>query len=440
MRRVVLQLSRADSPRRTFRISLMATSPGNYPDLRRAWRFLRALMREYHQSGGHDSAASLTYTTLFAVVPVMTVAFAILKFSPQLAGVSDRIEALVFENFVPATGAQVQQYLKAFSAQASSLTAIGVGFLFVTALLMLLAVERVFNRIWRVHRPRRLMSSLLVYWALLTLGPLLLGSGIAASSYLMSMSLVTDTVGRMGGMGQILMFVPFLMSAVFFSIAYIAVPNCNVPIREGIIGGVVAALLLELARQSFAYFMMRFSGYQLVYGAFAAVPLFLLWIYISWVITLFGVVLVYVLANWDDEDVRAATPFPALLKVLGLFRLRQHAGMAVSDREARHVALHAGIDNWHDLRERLLAQGLIERSDSGLLLASDLHKLRMSDLARLVPWDLLDTAVNTRGEPDAFAQEVADTLCNAVRAFDAALDEPVAVVLDRLPPDVLGVR
>jgi len=418
----------------------MATLPRKRPDLHRAWRFLRALLREYNDSGGHDSAASLTYTTLFAVVPVMTVAFAILKFSPQLAGVSDRIEALVFENFVPATGAQVQQYLSSFAAQASSLTAVGVLFLFVTALLTLLTIERVFNRIWRVHRPRRLLSSLLVYWALLTLGPLLLGTGIAVSSYLLSMEMVSETFGAFSILDELLGVLPFFTTAVFFSIAYIAVPNCNVPLREGIIGGIVAALLLEIARRSFGAFVASFSGYQLVYGAFAAVPLFLLWIYISWVITLFGVVLVYVLANWEDEDVQAATAFPAVIKVFGLFRLRQQQGVPVTDREARHVALHAGIENWHELREKLLAQRLIERTDAGLLLACDLHRLRLRDLARLLPWDLLDAAPDSGREPDEFAQSIADALRNATLAFDDALDEPVADAIDRLPEGVLGLR
>lgn len=416
----------------------MSTTPATASGLRRAWRFARTLYVEYRDSGANDSAASLTYTTLFALVPMLTVAFAILKLMPQLGGVSDRIEALVFENFVPATGAQVKQYLMSFSAQASSLTAIGIAFLFVTAILMLMTIERAINRIWRVHRPRRLASSLLVYWALLTLGPLLLGGGIAVSSYLFSMHLVEETVGRLGLLELFLPMLPFFLSATFFSIAYVAVPNCNVPIREGIVGGVVAALLLEVARQGFAFFVTRFSGYQLVYGAFAAVPLFLLWIYISWVITLFGVVLVYVLSTWDDEEVQQSNAFPALLKMLGLFRLRQQQGVPVTEKDARHVALHAGLENWHELRERLLALHLIERTDSGLMLACDLHQLRLSDLVRLLTWPQIDAVPEGGHEPDEFAQGVVETLRDAVIAFDAALDEPVAEVLDRLPADIIA--
>lgn len=403
------------------------------PDFRRGWRFLRSLVREYLDTGCDDSAASLTYTTLFAVVPVMTVAFAILKLTPQLAGVGDHVEALIFQNFVPATGEQVRHYLLEFSTQASNLTTIGILFLLVTSGMMLVTVERAFNRIWRVHRSRRFLSSLLVYWALLTLGPLLLGAGLAASSYLFSSQAMTTAVGHAAVLKPLLAVLPFVLGTIFFSIVYIAVPNCHVPVREGVIGGVVAALLMELARHAFTFFVTRFTSYELVYGAFAAVPLFLLWVYISWMITLFGVVLVYSLANWDDAEVQEATTFPALIKVLALFRARQHEGRSVSDREARHVARLSGIDNWHELRERLLAAGFIERAETGaLLLACDLHKVRLADIARVLSWDVVDRLPDSGREPDAFAQAIADHLREAVAAFDTRLDEPVAVALDRL--------
>lgn len=394
---------------------------------------MRALVREYLDTGCDDSAASLTYTTLFAVVPMLTVAFAILKLMPQLAGVGDRIENIIFENFVPATGEQIRYYLVEFSAQASRLTTLGILFLLVTSGMMLVTVERAFNRIWRVHRRRRLLSSLLVYWALLTLGPLLLGSGLAVSSYVLSTQTVSAALGHFSLLKQAVVFLPFVLGAMFFSIAYIAIPNCHVPVREGVMGGVVASLLLEIARHVFTFFVTGFSSYELVYGAFAAVPLFLLWIYISWMITLFGVVLVYLLVNRDDEEVQKATAFPALLKVLALFRARQQQGGGVTDREARHLAHHSGIDNWHELRERLFASRIIERAETGvLLLACDLYRTRLADLARVLSWDVVDRLPDSGREPDAFAQAVADRLHAAVAAFDACLDEPVAVALERL--------
>lgn len=396
----------------------------------RGWRFLKNLVREYRDTGCGDSAAALTYTTLFAIVPLMTVAFAILKLAPQLSDVGSRIEGLIFENFMPSTGAQVQQYLSGFAAQASSLTGIGVAVLLLTSVMMLVTVEQAFNRVWRVHRSRRLVSSLLVYWALLTLGPLLLGSGLALSTWLAATDAFHDTVGRINLWSELLAVLPFVLGAVFFSLLYIAVPNCHVPAREGVIGGITASALLEGGRHLFTFFVSGFSSYELVYGAFAAVPLFLLWLYISWAITLFGLVLVYALVNRDDDDVHPGAAFPALLKVLALFRQYQREGLAVPDRIARLAARHAGIDNWHEFRERLLAHRVLDRDErGGLLLVRDLNSLRLADLARVLDWDSL--AAVTGHDVDPFALELSGRLQTAVGAFDAQLDEPVAAVLDR---------
>lgn len=409
-------------------------------DFHRWRRFAATVVREYREAGCRDSAASLTYTTLFAVVPIMTVAFAILKLIPQPAGIVNRIEALVFDNFLPQSGARALEYLVEFSDQAANLTAVGVLFLFVTAIMMLVTIERVFNRIWQVHRPRRLLHSLLVYWALLTLGPLLLGSGLAVSSLFFSLDAVSATVGDVDMAINFLAVLPFVFGAVFFSLAYILVPNCTVPIREGIIGGVVAALLLEAARYGFAFLVSSFSSWQLVYGAFAVVPIFLLWIYISWSITLFGVVLVYSLTNQDDDTVSSASAFPALLKVLALFRVQQLQGLAVTGRDARHVARHAGIDNWHELREQLLSKRVLGRDDAGnLLLLRDLNALRLADVVRLLDWEALDIANKDGQETDDFCRYSTDFLREAVAGFDKKLDVSVAVFLDHWDADQQSV-
>lgn len=402
-----------------------------FPDIRRAGRFLRELVRAFKSSGCWDSAASLTYTTLFAVVPTLTVVWAVMQSMPTLGGMNARLEEILFTNFVPATGAQIREYLTGFSHQASNLTSAGVVFLVITALMLLLTIERRINAIWRVHRERGLVSSLLVYWALLTLGPVLAGVGIAASSWLLSAELAGGLVGPSGAFVVLLQLLPFLMAAVLFSLLYILVPNCAVPIREGIIGGVFAAALFELAKIGFAYFVGGFNSYELVYGAFAAVPLFLLWIYISWLIVLFGVVLVYTLANWDDDAVTRATPFPALLRLLQLFHDRQNTGGVVPDREARHAARHAGIDNWHELREMLLARRYFGRLPGGdLVLLRDLHTLKLSELLRLFSWEQLDARVYDGCEPDAFAQAQAGHLQAMLAQFDAGMNATVAEVLD----------
>lgn len=406
--------------------------------VRRAARFVRTLVREYEATGCDDSAAKLTYATLFAVVPTLTVAWAILRSLPQLGGLAADLDRLIFTNLVPATGEQVRAYIAGFSEQASNLTGIGVAFLAVTALMMLMAIERRINAVWRLHRERSLLSSLLVYWALLTLGPVLLVAGIATSSFLLSAEFLGNGAARVSPLvAQFLGVVPFFVEVALFSLLYIVVPNCSVPVRHGITGGLVAAILFEVAKAGFAFFVLRFNSYELVYGAFAAVPLFLLWVYISWSITLFGVVLVYVLGNLDEDSVGRGSPFPALLKVLALFHRRQQEGMAVSDAGARHVANAAGIANWHDLRESLLGHRVLERLPNGdLLLVRDLHRMTLGEVARLFHWDEIAVVGTDMPEPDDFARENAARLAGALAAFDACLADSVASVFESTPGDI----
>ena len=140
--------------------------------------FWLSLYKRFVENRGAGNAAALTYTTLFAVVPMMTVTFAMLSAIPAFKGVGEDIQGFIFNNFVPSTGETVQEYLREFTTQARQLTWFGVGLLAVTAFLMLVTIEKTFNVIWRVRQPRRGMSSFLLYWAILSLGPLLLGAGL----------------------------------------------------------------------------------------------------------------------------------------------------------------------------------------------------------------------------------------------------------------------
>src|SRR5690606_1888351 len=249
--------------------------------------FCRFLVQRFLVDRGPQSAAALTYTTLFAVVPLMTVTFAMLSAIPAFHGVGEQIQFYIFNNFIPSTGATIQEYLVAFTSQARQLTWFGVGFLMATALMVLLTIEKAFNTIWRVCQPRRGVSSFLLYWAILSLGPLLLGAGFATSTYIASLSLISGP-NAVIGVGAIIKMMPLLLSVAAFTLIYAAVPNTRVPLRHALVGGGFTAVLLEAAKQLFGVYVSYFPSYQLIYGAFAAVPLFLLWVYLSWMVVLFG--------------------------------------------------------------------------------------------------------------------------------------------------------
>ncbi len=264
-------------------------------------RFLRLLATRFVEDGGLPTAASLSYTTLLSLVPLMTVLLAVFSVFPASEEVVEQIQDFVFQNFVPASGEVVRQYLTQFSAKASKLTGIGFAVLIVVALMLMVTIERAINNIWRARRKRSLHSKFMVYWAILTLGPLLIGLSMAATSILISNPIFSDTAESLGLRHRLLSAMPLLATVTAFSLVYLVVPNRRVPILHGIAGGVLAAVLFEITKRGFALYVTSFPTYQAIYGAMAVIPLFLIWIYLSWVVTLLGAEFAFCLGIFRDE-------------------------------------------------------------------------------------------------------------------------------------------
>ncbi len=250
--------------------------------------FLSCLRRHFMDDQCLRTAASLAYTTLLSLVPLMAVVLVTLSAFPSFQSLGDKVENLLFSSFVPGITSRIWEYLQSFTAKASQLRAAGVVVLIFTSLSMMATIESSFNRIWRVRESRPLWLRFLVYWAVLTLGPLLIGMGLAATTYLISLPLVSDIETRFELRGHLLLWLPMLLTTLAFTLLYALMPNRSVPLRLSLYGGVVAGLLFELAKRGFAYYVTHFPSHEAIYGAFASVPVFLLWIYISWVVILFG--------------------------------------------------------------------------------------------------------------------------------------------------------
>lgn len=357
--------------------------------------FCRFLIRRLRIDKASGHAAALTYTTLFAVVPMMTVTFAMLSAIPAFEGMGERIQLFIFRNFVPSTGEAVEAYLRNFTAQARHLTWLGVAFLAVTAFSMLVTIERVFNDIWRVRKPRRGVSRFLLYWAILSLGPLLLGTGFAVSTYITSLSLLSGP-HPMPGAGTILKFTPLLFSVAAFTLIYCAVPNARVPPRHALVGGAFAAILLETAKSLFGLYVGLFPGYKLIYGAFATVPLFLLWIYLSWLIVLFGAELVCYLSAPRVWRRKALPRLLVLLAVLRVLYERQRRGESTRLAHMHKAGWLLPEDEWEELLDFLEREQMVCRasgSDDAWVLCRDLGSYSLHRLLSRCPWPLpcLDT-------------------------------------------------
>ena len=349
------------------------------------WNFL---IRRFLDDNGLDSAASLTYTTLFAVVPTMTVTFSVISMVPAFHDLGGELQSFIFRNFVPSTGATLLSYLQGFSEQARQLTWVGVIFLVVTALLMMLTIEKAFNTIWRVRQPRRGVSSFLIYWAILSLGPLLLGAGFAISTYVASFALLAGP-DALFDVTWLIRIAPLLLEIAAFTLLYAVVPNTRVPVRHALVGGLFSALLVEAAKKLFSLYVSAFPAYQLIYGAFATVPLFLLWIYVCWLIVLLGAELA---CNLSSTRAWRARPLPRLLAMLGVLRLlqdRQRKGTTLRYRQLRREGWPLPEEEWYEILAFLRREHLVcPTTGNAWVLCRDLQVYPLEQLLARSPWSL----------------------------------------------------
>jgi len=261
------------------------------------FRLARIYRQRFREDRCVQVASSLTFTTLLALVPIITVALTVASAFPAFKSLTGQVQNFVIQNILPQSVNVITAYAEQFSENAMRLTAVGIVFLGVTALLLMLTIDAAFNDIWRVARPRPLLKRVLVYLTVLTIGPLFVGASLSLTSYLLTLSL--GLIGEMPGMGvALLKFLPVLLTSAAFALLYFAVPNHRVLKREALIGGLAAGAGFEAMKHGFGFFITHFPTYKLVYGAFAAVPIFLLWIYLSWLVVIGGAVLVAALPEW----------------------------------------------------------------------------------------------------------------------------------------------
>ena len=290
------------------------------------------------------TASSLTFTTTMALVPFFTVALAVFTAFPMFSKLQASLQGWLVQSLIPdAIARQVLGYLTQFAGKASRLGTAGVAALFVTALALVLTIDRTLNSIWRVKRPRPFGQRVLVYWAVMTLGPLLLGASLSITSYLISAS--RGLVTAMPGAVQLLLdVIQFGLLAGGLAALYRYVPNT--PVRRGHAwaGALFAALGLEVARRLLAVYLGKVPTYSLVYGAFATLPILLVWIYIAWIIVLWGAVIAAYLPSLVRGTRRRATAHGWQFQ-LALEVLRElHAARASPQRGLSAALLAQALD------------------------------------------------------------------------------------------------
>ncbi len=331
-----------------------------------------------------QTAAELSYISILSLAPLYAIVFPLLRAFPPFRGALTALQDFIYENFVPAGGPVIREALAEVAARASKLTPSAIAILVVTLLVAMATIDGKINAIWRVRRKRRLLSRVLVYWAVLSLGPLLVGIGLAVTSYLASLPLMARETSY-GAPGTLLLgALPFLASALAFALIYLVVPNRRVPLWSAVSGALAAAFVFELAKRGFAAYLQHFASYESLYGALAALPVFLIWIFLSWVVTLSGAELSYCLATWYPGVERSEEDETTLLRAMRIMRrlgLHQSDGTALSPERWNRKERSAPWETVREIVDCLERAQLVHTTEKEeVALARPLAKITVHDL------------------------------------------------------------
>ncbi|ACD90571.1 MAG: YihY family inner membrane protein [Chlorobium limicola] len=424
--------------RETVKRNIMTLQPVDV-----TWRFaglqeyFRKLMPFFLKNLRHDkiflSAGSLAFQTLLSIVPFLAVTLSVLRIFSFFASLNRYLEEFIFQNFIPSAGEDLRIHFEAFIGKTSTVPLIGGLLLFIIALSLISTIDRTLNDIWKVRAPRKPIQAFTLYWTVLTLGPVLIGSSLGASSY------VWYTVFTEGPLLELkirlISFLPFVNSLLSFLLLYMLVPNRRVKLPHAFSGAVAAALLFELSKKWFVFYVSRFATFEHIYGAISAVPLLFFWIYIGWLVVLTGAELVFSIGNVLSSSVepvpkRLLPGLTQLFSVLGTIWRAQQDGSPVhiGTRVVRGALSATAADRIVDL---LLQKGVVHETSGGeLVVSADLYQMTLFDLYGLIPWEL---AVHE--DLEGYDDDGSETFASLEKDVTVCLKETMAVPVALLLQD-----
>ncbi|MCF6300041.1 MAG: YihY family inner membrane protein [Proteobacteria bacterium] len=341
--------------------------------------FLKEIVRRYVDDETSLSASSLAYIALLSVVPVMSVLVTVFSALPMFEQTSQDIQDFVFENFVPSTGAVIQEYISGFVSKARGLTVSMSLAVIVTSILMMSTMEKALNRIFDTKPSGNFMQKITMYWAVLTMGPLLIGGGIALTSIIFKYSALA------GVKALLLKALPIIASTIGFFLVYLIVPNRKVKWKSALIGAVLAALFFELAKRGFVWYVATIPSYQKVYGALASIPLFLIWMFLSWNILLIGGTITATLesSRWRKhvQQYKTSQNFLLVLDILNKLWGASKMAQCISHNDIHESLIHVPDNEIAEQLAWLENNHIIERNQSGdYLLLQDLGAINIGEL------------------------------------------------------------
>ena len=381
--------------------------------------FVVLVYRRFKEERCFQLCGSLTFTTLLALVPLITIMATVMTAFPVFDNVVETLRAYVASNLVPAGSSRlITVYMQQFTENAAKLTALGIVLLGVSAIMLMLTIDRAFNTIWRVKRPRSLIQRVLIYWSVLTIGPMLIGGSLSLTSWLVTQSL---GVGRQAPELTVafLKLGPLFLTSVAFGFLYRTVPNRQVTVLDAVVGGIIAAFAFEAMKIGFGHFVANFASYKLVYGTFASLPILLMWIYLSWVVIVFAAVITAVLPYWRTGGVileqAPGAQFVSAMEILRMLYRAYLDGYVLNLQQLR-TALKLSWEEAESILDKLVGAGWVAKlQGNGWVLARDAGGIPVKEIFRLFVFGRDAAGVSEEGA-------IRKLVANVSSAVDSELD------------------
>lgn len=388
--------------------------------------FTRFMMNRFIEDRGTHTAGVLAYSTLISLVPLLAVGLSFLAIFSDLKNHSDEILDFLFVNFVPASKEVLQEHIQQFASKATKMSAAGLVVLILTALMMMATIDTSLNRIWRVKTRRKRKASFLVYGAVLTWGPILIGAGIGVTSYLVSLPLINKAASPFGGREAILIITPYILETAAFVLLYLIVPNRRIRFQHALAGGIFAAALFEVAKRGFAWYVTVFPTYEAIYGALASIPVFLVWVYVSWLVILLGAEFACCLdvyryqdqANWNTDGAK----FILAVRLLGFMWKAQQQRTVLGIRDLLKIMPMVGEESLRSVLLDLEKAGFVVRtSEYQWVLVLDPDEVRLLDLYRSGSFNLPEPG-GRWVEFDSWSKRLSEVLVGINRQINSDMD------------------
>lgn len=418
-----------DMPSRMRGYLLAMADEDGFAQLRELWQRMRAKAAEARIA---QTAGSLTFTTLLSLVPLLTVTLTLMAQFKQFATLGNGLRNFLLQNLLPdRAGKVIATYVVQFSQKASSLTVVGTASLLVTAVLLLQTIDHTLNSIWVIRRPRPWWVRMPTYWLVLTLGPFLLAASVALMGLLLKTSLNLVHEPRWVESAAQTLMATVLLGAVFTYLFH-KVPNRPMELRHSVVGGAVAVVGVVLVQRLFGLYLTRLPNFTLIYGTFSVVPIFLVWLYFTWIAVLTGAVVAAVLPDFQTRHkLLPETPsgriHAALRLVVALAEAQRHGKaqtLAVLSEKSGQGRVGA-----EQMLDDMARAGWALRTEAGeWVLSKSAHALSLGDV---MAW----LALGGGPEPGV-GREEHRVIRAALARLRSALDAPVASLLedeDRAP-------